>query len=165
MHVELDLISCTVASLARDISTTEPFCLGCGTTLSTGAYRRLLGSAATRHIILVWREVLDIALKKKGLDVDEAAVVTDKLGFICRKCLRGFEAFKTSRRSCCCLLVLHFNICPLSPRRKAVEEELYYSRHCTSNKRPLTAQNPVIGTAPSVQVEVILVSIKLTLIS
>lgn len=59
------------------------FCLDYGTILPTESYRRLIGSAATRHIISIWREVLDVALEKKGLAIDEETVVTDKLGFIC----------------------------------------------------------------------------------
>ena len=79
------------------MSATDPFCLGCGTVLPTGSYRRLLGSVATRHVIPVWRDVLHALLERRGLAIDEATVVNDKEGYICRKCLRGFEAFQTSK--------------------------------------------------------------------
>ena len=67
---------------AMTMSATDPFCLGCGTVLPTGSYRRLLGSVATRHVIPVWRDVLHTLLERGGLAIDEATVVNDKEGYI-----------------------------------------------------------------------------------
>ena len=165
-HVELLAV---VTSLARNMSTTEPFCRGCGTALPAGSYRRLLGSAATRHIIPVWREVLDIALEKKRLDVDEETVVTDKLGFICRKCLRGFEAFKTSKEKLVLAADAALQHMPTRPKaecnqrkRTLDEESSIIPDNVAPRKRPRTAQNPVVGTSPSVQVDIMFVLMNLT---
>ena len=166
-HVE---ISAVVTSLPRNMSTTEPFGLGCGTPLPAGSYRRLLGSAATRHIIPVWREVLDIVLEKKGLAVDEETVVTDKLGFICRKCLRGLEAFKASKEKLLFSADAALQHMPTRPkaecsRKRTLDEESSTIPDIVApRKRPRTAQNPVVGTSPSVQVHMMLVLINSTLI-
>ena len=124
--------------------------------------RILLCSAATRHIIPVWREVLDIALERQGLDVDEETVVTDKLGFICRKCLRGFEAFKTSKEKLLLSADAALQHMPTRPkaRKRTLDEESNAIQDIVApTKRPRTAQNPVVGASPSVQVEMMFVSI------
>ena len=164
-------ISCgtMVTSLARNMSTTEPFCLGCGTALPAGSYRRLLGSAATRHIIPVWREVLDIVLEKKGLAVDhsEESVVTDKLGFICRKCLRGLETFKASKEKLLFSAEAALQHMPTRSqaecnRKRTLDEESSTIPDIVAPRiQPRTAQNPVVGTSPSVQVDMMLVLINL----
>ena len=70
------------------------FCLGCGTSLAIGSYRRQLSSVATRHVVPLWREILSTVLERENLVVDEAEVLGDKIGFVCQKCLRSYESFK-----------------------------------------------------------------------
>ena len=138
------------------MSTTASFCLGCATSLPIGSYRRQLSSVATRHVIPEWRQVLSIILDREHLIVDEAEVLGDKIGFICRKCLRSYEAAKETSQ-----LTKHMpskpkSGCSVTDRRSALEEEDHDLM--IPAKRARMTHIPQEGSSPSVQV-IILTSI------
>ena len=145
------------------MSTTAHYCLGCGTSLPIGSYRRLLCSDATKHVLPVWREVLCAALEIRGVVIDEESVLSEKQGFICRKCFRAFESFKAAKEKLLQSANTALQFIPTTPavsdgtghsrrRRRSLEEGDYAHDLIVPSKRPRTAQNPSVGASPSVKV-------------
>ena len=144
-------------------TTAATFCLGCGTSVPTGSYRRLLCSEATQHVLPVWREILGIVLDRSSVVIDEAALLSENRGFICRKCFRAFEAFKAAKEKLLQSANAALQCIPSRPkaiggsvvdhsRRRSLEEEDFVHDVMIPAKRARTTRNPTVGSSPSVQV-------------
>ena len=56
---------------------TAVHCLGCGTNLTTGTYRRLLCSDATKLVAPSWREIIGIVLERNSQLFNEEDLFDD----------------------------------------------------------------------------------------
>ena len=95
-------------------------------------------------------------LERRGLAINESTVVNDKEGYICRKCLRGFEAFQTSKEKLLLSADTALRYIPTRPkaeccRKRTLDEDSDVAQDLVAPaKRPRIA-HPT-GQSPSVQV-------------
>ena len=141
---------------------TAVHCLGCGTNLTTGTYRRLLCSDATKHVAPSWREIIGIVLERNRLVINEEDLFGDgSRGFVCRKCFRAFESFQTAKDKLLLSAYSALKHIPTSPKpsneQQMQRKRLLHDGDCSHDlmsptKRPRTIRNPVVGSSPAVQV-------------
>ena len=105
---------------------------------------------------------MSVVLDRRSVVIDEDAVLSDKQGFICRKCLRAFEAYKAAREKLLHSADTALQCIPSTPkagasvsprsRRRPLEVGDYDHDLTIPVKRARTAQNPTVGSSPSAQV-------------
>ena len=64
-------------------------CVGCGGDITNAKGKRILCSKASQHVELVWCQLFDEELRRKGRDGDADDLVTIRK--MCRKCFTFFE--------------------------------------------------------------------------
>ena len=100
------------------------------------------------------------ALEIRGVVIDEESVLSEKQGFICRKCFRAFESFKAAKEKLLQSANTALQFIPTTPAvsdgtghcRRSLEEGDYAHDLMVPSKRPRTAQNPSVGASPSIKV-------------
>ena len=154
---------------------TAVHCLGCGISLTTGMYRRLLCSDTTKHVAHSWREIIGIVLDRNNQVINEEDLFGDgNRGFICRKCFRAFESFQSAKGKLLLSADSALKHIPTSPK-PSNEQQMQHKRllddcECSHDlmiptKRPRTVRNPTVGSSPAVQVRLALLTQDASLIS
>ena len=106
---------------------------------------------------------MGIVLERNSLEIDEEAVMSGSTGFICRKCVRAFEALQATREKLLRSAEAALQHMPSRPkaggsvagnhsRRRILADEDYAHELVVSAKRARTTQNPSISSSPAVQV-------------
>ena len=105
---------------------------------------------------------MSIALDKSTVVIDEGAIMSNKTGFVCRKCVRSFESFKAAKEKLVQRAHNALQLFPSTPKavgsgsglgqRRSLEEGEHGHEITIPAKRAHTAQNPTVRSSPSVQV-------------
>ena len=99
------------------------------------------------------------ALQKRGVVIDEETVLSEKEGFICRKCFRAFESFKAAKEKLLQSADTALHFIPSTPavtdgtsRRRSLQEGNDAHDLMIPAKRRRTTENPLVDGSPSVKV-------------
>lgn len=124
-----------------------------------GTYRNLICGDATKHVIPVWREILGMVLERRSLEIEEEPIM-GKLskGYLCRKCMRAFEAFQTTKEKLmrsaeAALMYIPSKTesrrqCTSQSRRRLLKEDYAHELVIPTNRPRITLNPPHIDSSP-----------------